>query len=289
MKKGWAHPLDGPSRLVQRERKMAQLNNVLDILKLLDKSNCRECGEATCMAFAAKVHKGEENLQSCPNLDGDVIDLFADGVQKRRGADQDVEEGLTRLREQLADVDLKKAAERLGGRFADGRLTLKILGKDFSVDSKGQFFSDIHINAWVTGPFLNFVINAKGTVPRRAWIPFRELKGGREWQGLFGQQCEKPIKNLADRYSGLFEDILNIFSGKQVERHYSSDISLVLHPLPKVPVLICYWKPEDGMGSDLTLFFDEAIEDNLPIESIHALCTGMATMFEKIVRSHGGI
>ena len=55
---------------------MAQLNNVLDILKLLDKSNCRKCGEPTCMAFAATVHKGEKELQSCPNLESDVIDLF---------------------------------------------------------------------------------------------------------------------------------------------------------------------------------------------------------------------
>ncbi len=241
------------------------------------------------MAFAAKVHKGEEYLQSCPNLEGDVLDLFADGVQKRRSADQDAEEALGQLREQLADVDLADAAERLGGRFTDGRLTLKILGKDFSVDSKGQFFSDIHINSWVIGPFLNHVIHGKGTDPTGTWVPFRELKGGREWQGLFGQQCEKPIKNLADRYSGLFEDILNIFSGKQVERHYSSDISLVLHPLPKVPLLICYWKPEDGMESDLTLFFDATTEDNLPIESVYTLSAGMAKMFEKIVRSHGAI
>jgi len=72
-----------------------------------------------------------------------------------------------------------------------------------------------------------------------------------------------------------------------VERHYSSDISLVLYPLPKIPVLICYWKPEDGMASDLTLFFDSAVEENLTIDSIYILCTGMTRMFEKIVQSHG--
>ena len=116
---------------------------------------------------------------------------------------------------------------------------------------------------------------------------FQRIQRGKEWQGLFGQQCEKPIKRLADKYSGLFEDILNIFSGKQVARQYSSDISLVLHPLPMAPVLICYWKPEDGMDSDLTLFFDAATEENIPIESVYALCVGMARMFEKIVQSHG--
>jgi hypothetical protein len=267
---------------------MVQLNNVLDILKLLDKSNCRECGEATCLAFAAKVHNGENELQACPNLDKSVLDQVGDGVRRRRSSNQDAVEAMAQFKKQIAKIDLSAAAQRVGGKFFDNRLTLKILGKDFSVDTEGNLFSDIHINSWVAIPFLSFVLRAKGTSPRGEWIPFRELKGGKEWQGLFGRQCEKPIKNLADRYSGLFEDILDIFSGKQVERHYSSDISLVLYPLPKVPVLICYWKPEDGIPSDLTLFFDSTTEDNLPTESVYTLCTGMAKMFEKIVQSHGG-
>ncbi|EFK07552.1 putative Fe-S cluster [delta proteobacterium NaphS2] len=265
---------------------MPQLNNVLDILKLLDKSNCKKCGEATCMAFAASVHKGENELKACPNLEDDVIKMFGDGVQKRKDPDEDTLEAMDRLKREVAETDLDQAAIRAGGKFRDNRLTLKILGKDFSVDTDGNLFSDIHINPWVAGPFLRYVLHAKGTVPSGNWIPFRELKGGKEWQGLFGQQCEKPIKSLADKYSGLFEDILNIFSGRQVDRHYASDISLVLHPLPKVPVLICYWKPEDGMDSDLKLFFDATTEDNLSIESVYTLCTGMAKMFEKIVRNH---
>ena len=266
---------------------MAKLNNVLDILKLLDKSNCKKCGEPTCLAFAARVHKGEKNLRSCPNLGSDVLDQFGDGVQTRRDADQDLLDAMTRLKDRIAKTDLAAAAQRVGGKFSNNRLTLKILGKDLSVDSNGNLFSEIHINSWVAIPFLNFVLHAKGTEPSGEWVPFRELKGGQEWQGLFGQQCEKPIKKLADQYSELFEYILDIFSGKQVARHYSSDISLVLYPLPRVPVLICYWKPEDGMASDLTLFFDAAIQDNLSIESIYTLCTGMAKMFEKIVLSHG--
>ena len=265
---------------------MPQLNNVLDILKLLDKSNCKKCGEATCMAFAASVHKGENELQACPNLEDDVIKMFGDGVQKRKDPDEDTFEAMDRLKREIAETDLAQAAIRTGGKFRNNRLTLKILGKDFSVDTDGNLFSDIHINPWVAGPFLHYVLHAKGTAPSGNWIPFRELIGGKEWQGLFGQQCEKPIKSLADKYSGLFEDILNIFSGRQVDQHYASDISLVLHPLPKVPVLICYWKPEDGMDSDLKLFFDAKTEDNLSIDSVYTLCTGMAKMFEKIVRNH---
>ena len=90
-----------------------------------------------------------------------------------------------------------------------------------------------------------------------------------------------------DKARHLFEDMVHIFNGRQVERHYQSDISLVLHPLPKVPILICYWKPDDGLDASLNIFFDDTAEENLPIESIFTLGTGLVIMFEKLALRHG--
>jgi len=80
---------------------------------------------------------------------------------------------------------------------------------------------------------------------------------------------------------------MHLFSGHQVGRQFDSDISVVLHPLPKVPILISYWKPDDGLESDLHLFFDESSEENLNIEAIYTLGTGLVVMFEKIAQRHG--
>jgi hypothetical protein len=80
--------------------------------------------------------------------------------------------------------------------------------------------------------------------------------------------------------------MLHVFGGKQVERQFDSDISLVLLPLPKVPILICCWRPEDGLESDFHLFFDSTATDNLHIESIYLLTTGLTVMFEKIALRH---
>jgi ArsR family metal-binding transcriptional regulator len=42
---------------------------VLDILKLLPQTNCRRCGEPTCMVFAVMVGKGDKHPELCPSLD----------------------------------------------------------------------------------------------------------------------------------------------------------------------------------------------------------------------------
>jgi hypothetical protein len=81
--------------------------------------------------------------------------------------------------------------------------------------------------------------------------------------------------------------LVHIFSAKQVEKQFESDISVVLHPLPKVPIMICYWFPEDGLGSSLNVFFDQTADKNLDIDAVFTLGAGLAQMFERIALRHG--
>ncbi len=80
---------------------------------------------------------------------------------------------------------------------------------------------------------------------------------------------------------------MSLFNGKKVKNHYESDISLVLYPLPKLPMLICYWRPEDEMASDLHLFFDSSADMNSDIDIVHGIASGIVVMFEKITMKHG--
>jgi len=42
---------------------------ILDILRLLPKTNCQECREPTCMVFAARVAEGAKGPEDCPPLE----------------------------------------------------------------------------------------------------------------------------------------------------------------------------------------------------------------------------
>ncbi len=44
---------------------------MMDILRLLPKSNCRECGRPTCMVFAAQAVEGGCGADDCPPLSGE--------------------------------------------------------------------------------------------------------------------------------------------------------------------------------------------------------------------------
>jgi ArsR family metal-binding transcriptional regulator len=51
---------------------------LIEILKLLPKTNCRRCGEPTCMVFAARVTEGAKGPDACPELPGEARQRLED-------------------------------------------------------------------------------------------------------------------------------------------------------------------------------------------------------------------
>ncbi len=50
---------------------VAKKPEILDVLKLLPKSNCRECGQPTCLVFSTLVVQGAKGAEDCPPLVGE--------------------------------------------------------------------------------------------------------------------------------------------------------------------------------------------------------------------------
>ncbi|MDR3602234.1 MAG: DUF3786 domain-containing protein [Desulfosporosinus sp.] len=265
---------------------MSQLNNPLEIYKLLPKSNCKQCGVPTCLAFAAEVIKGQKRLAECPHLKSNIIEEFDGKIIRQATPEEQLQQILVPLKRDVVKLDFSALEQRLGAALSGDKLIIKCLGKDFTVDSEGTMISDCHINEWVTVPLLNYIIHSAGKDLSGKWVPFRELSKETIWNSYFEHKFEKPLKQLTDTYPDLIEDMICIFNGKQVENSFSSDISLVLHPLPKLPMLICYTKAEEDLESKLNVFFDTSAEDNLNIDSIYRLCVGILMMFQKIASRH---
>jgi len=266
---------------------MTQPKNAMEIFQLLEKSNCRDCGYKTCLAFAGAVFRGQSKLELCPKLDRETIERFSGEPRKEHTVEEIQEAYMKDLKAKISDLDLDEAAQRIGGRVSSNKLTLKVLGKDFSVDSNGHLYTDIHINMWVAIPFLTYVLYSKGIPVSGSWVSFRELKDGKEGYPLFQKRCEESMKRVADTYTDLFDDMVHIFGGKQVEKQFKSDISVVLHPLPKVPIMVCYWFPEDGLESSFHVFFDNTADRNLGTDTVFTLGVGLSQMFAKLALRHG--
>jgi acetyl-CoA decarbonylase/synthase complex subunit gamma len=52
----------------------------LDIFKLTPKTNCKECGNPTCMAFAMKVAQGTIPLEKCTHLSAEALETLGEAA-----------------------------------------------------------------------------------------------------------------------------------------------------------------------------------------------------------------
>lgn len=265
---------------------MSQIKTPLELYKHLPKTNCGDCGISTCLAFAASVIKQEKPLADCPYIDRTTVSEIAGRIGRQVNIESIREEQLKELQKKVMAIDITSRAELLGAKNNGRTITIKCLGRDFEVDGQGQVASQCHTHAWFSLPLLDYILHAEGRDIAGRWVPFRELGNGKTWNPLFEQRCEKPLKLIADAHSDLFEDLVTMFSGTSSFNQFHADISVVLYPLPKVPILICYWRPEEDIASKLHLFFDDTAETNLHIESLFTLGTGIVRMLEKIMGRH---
>ncbi len=266
---------------------MTRPKSAMEIFALLEQSNCQECGRKTCLAFAGAVYTGHKSIRDCPRLTPEVIARYRGERSACEAGEHNGEDYLQKLLAAVRQTDLAAAAARIGARYEDGRLALKIMGKDFKVDASGRLSADIHVNPWVAVPFLHYVLYAQGVPATGNWVSLRELAEGKERYPLFQKRCEAVMQRVADIYPDLFNDMVHLFSARRVPQQFQSDISVVLEPLPMVPIMICYWRPEDGMASSLKVYFDAAADQNLDIGALFTLGTGLAAMFEKLALRHG--
>lgn len=265
---------------------MAVTRNPLEVYASLPKTNCGQCAARTCLAFAGALVRLEQKPADCPHLAETDRARIAAYLRDAPPAYRQQEAELRRLRAGVHDLDFPAAMERLGASLVGDRMSVKALGRDFLIGRDGGISSECHTHAGLAIPLLRYVLYSKGGRPTGNWLPFRELEHAAGRDLHFEQMCEKPLKRLVDTHTALLKDLIDIFSGERSVNLFASDVSLVLYPLPRIPVLICYWEPEDGMESSLHIFFDATAPGHLSVEWIHSLCAGLVAMFEKIALKH---
>lgn len=261
-------------------------NNAFEIFQILPKTNCKECGQSTCLAFAGAVFTGKLVLSACPYVPQDKLQQFGENNTGINPIEEKFYAVIRKLQTRLLSLDMEEAGKRVKAEFTDGIITIPIFGKRFSIDQRSKVTTNIHVNGWILKSVLNYLIYSKGLSLSHNWVPLRELPSGKDWYRLFGQQCENILKATADKNPDLFSDLVDMFKAQEVVDQYESDVAVILYPLPFVPMLICYWQPEDGMESSLKLFFDDTAESNIGMDGLYALGVGFAIMLERLSKIH---
>jgi hypothetical protein len=251
---------------------------VMEVLKNLPRTNCGECGQATCLAFATHVIKEGEDLDKCPYLTGAGTDLGqavraqqAAGVGRRR---ESLAISLEVLQEKVAPLDFAGLAQGLGATYGEeaGRpyLSLIYFGHSLQIfKDELRYPPEAHADPWDAILLYNYIA-FKGQEPVAGrWIAYNSLPNSVSKAKTLARLEQKLANHFAGQ-TALLKQQAHRLGGEPVAVGEDADVQVTFLPLPKVPLLLSFWdaEAEEGFAPQAHWLFDASVTHYLDLEAM---------------------
>ncbi len=251
---------------------------VMEVLKNLPRTNCGECGQPTCLAFAIQVIKEGEDLNKCPHLTGAGADMVEAvqtqqeaGVGRRR---ESLAISLEVLQEKVAPLDFAALAGGLGATYGEeaGRPFLSLIYFGHRV----QVFKDelryppgAPADPWDAILLYNYIASRGNEPVADRWIAYNSLPNSVSKAKTLARLEQKLADHFASRTAQLQERVQQL-GGEPTTVGEDADVKAVFWPLPKTPLLLLFWdaEAEEGFAPQAKILFDAGVPYYLDLEAM---------------------
>tara|TARA_B100000614_G_C14510737_1_gene478466 strand:- start:64 stop:903 length:840 start_codon:yes stop_codon:yes gene_type:complete len=276
--------------------------SVVDLYtKILPKTNCRDCGYPTCIAFAGMVVSEKLPLKNCPHIAPDVLtdaqaELTAQYAQGKWLKKDMAAEALSQARGKAGDIPLKEIAQRVGSILEDANTSGPFQGtphirlpyfnthllatKERVTDAGGK---DLTRNEQT---FVYIHLAAGGTA-----APSGRMKSLKEFPNTVSKvksmesHVEAPLRKAFGGKPEALKASCEALGGTDVgDRYEAPDLAYQFRVFPRVYVTLLFWDEKDGFGADAKLMFDDTVMDHMDIEAVmfmsEHLCNRLTSTLE---------
>jgi len=252
---------------------------------ILPKTNCRDCGFPTCLAFAAKVVSEQLPLAACPHIQPELLSSAQEQLQEQYAAGKWLKrdaasDALAWARERSSSMALSDLPARIGGELVehDGHQVLRLPSfNDAILISPGKVTrpDGAELTRWEQVFVFNHLAQGGSSVPAGQWTDFSQFPNTVSKVKSMAHHVEKP---LAEQFEGRMDALrsagLDLGAQDQTGGFSSADLALVFAPLPRVPLLLLFWgeDPEEAFPPEIKVLFDITAREHLDIESMLFVC-----------------
>ncbi len=256
--------------------------SVVDLYKnILPKTNCKDCGYPTCLAFASMVVSEKLPLNRCPHIASDTLAVcqkeldaqYAAGKWTKRDMAQDA---LLWAKERAASMDIADLPERIGGELVrEGEehiLKLPYFTDFIFIRKNGVSKADgTPLGRWEQVFVYNHIAQGGTSLPTGKWKGLEQIPNTISKIKSMKSHVEEPLtESFRGRSDDLRKAALTLGGSDLSAENPSADIVFLFRPLPKVPVMLLFWDEDkkDGFDARVKLLFDETVTGHLDIESL---------------------
>ncbi|OQX19433.1 MAG: hypothetical protein BWK76_04480 [Desulfobulbaceae bacterium A2] len=252
-----------------------------EFLRLVPKTNCGDCGQPGCLAFAVAVTRGGANPRQCPHLAPAALEQLGLPAAKPGGIEQVEHLGRERdlalvayLQSKIHPLDFCLVAPQLGAVWhaeAPDRLFFDYLARRVAVGKTAVLLDGQPLHDPRDQILLyNYVASGGRSAVTGEWLGLEGLPNSISKVRTLAVYCEA---RLASRYRGRPETLARHccqLGGWVGEQASGAAVASVLPVLPRVPQQLLFWdeEPEDGFAPRVKILFDRQVLDYLDLESL---------------------
>ena len=273
--------------------------SAIELYKATPRTNCKECGFPTCLAFATRVIVEKKPLETCPYLNDEVREELGKRIHEQQSAGIYVKRDLYKItadyiRERLEPCDFSKIAQGLGAEYVerDGKPHLRFpyLNRDCLLSKESILIDGREANdPWDNILLYNYVHFSGNEPVRGEWIPIDSIPGHIPKKPELEHGCEEKIAAHFEGKPDRLERASQTLGAEKVEDASNADIAVSFLPLPKVPFFLVFWDAvqEDGFEARARVLFDRSVTNYLDIESLVFLAEKFAEALLQADESRG--
>jgi hypothetical protein len=162
-------------------------------------------------------------------------------------------------------------APMLSGSVEQGAARIPLFGEDCSVRRDGVYKGAVKLDTIGSILVVRYLLAAGTAQMQHTWLPYRDLKDGAQFSGFIKTNIEDKIASAFQGKRVALQERLSALGAVRCAEEVQGDIALVLHPLPKVPVLSLFWDRDEEFPASFQFLFDGSASSYLDLEALAAM------------------
>ncbi len=242
---------------------------MIEIYKKLPKTNCGECGSATCMVFAMRIKKAQADLSSCPYVkDGASLGPQTDSLTASPGGYEQVAE---EIEKEAVSVDFKQAAEAVGGAYISfgGKeaIRLTMINKTYELFKEGLSENNVcSRDTWARIIICDYIRRQSSRPPTGEWIGLGHFPHTASLVKAFQSNAERKMAVIFNNNELRLRRRCEELGGAAASNKLKADYSFRFDLLPNVPLFLSFWSADEEFDADCKILFDSGAEAHIDIE-----------------------
>ena len=171
---------------------------------------------------------------------------------------------------QIARLDFRKIAGRLGAEMTGEELVIPFFGEPHRISATGiSDPSRNRPNFSVCVILFKYLLLCPDDAPvENEWVSFKDFKDSAPFAGSFVNYTEAPLAKYFSGRVNQLEVASRKIKGHPPEATYSYDLCMQFDALPKIPILLLFNDTDDEFPAQCAVLFERRAEKYLDMECL---------------------